>query len=166
MRIRSGPQPGDIGAVTRLHGLVYAAEYDLDGRFEAAVAARLVELTLRGWPGPARDSGSRRRTAEPVGSITLADQGHGLARLGHFVLRPEARGLGLGRRLVDAALARAREASYERIELTTFSELTVGGADLPRRRLRAGELRRALALGPRRSRWSATCWSSELPSLE
>ena len=26
------------------------------------------------------------------------------------------------------ALARAREARYERIELTTFSELTVGGA--------------------------------------
>ena len=125
MRIRSGPEPGDIGAVTRLHGLVYAAEYELDRRFEASVAARLVELTLRGWPGPGEGLWIAENGSEPVGSITLADQGHGLGRLGHFVLRAEARGLGLGRNLVDAALARAREAGYERIELTTFSELTV-----------------------------------------
>ena len=125
MRIRSGPEPGDIGAVTRLHGLVYAAEYGLDATFEASVAARMVELTLRGWPGPGEGLWIAEDGTEPVGSITLADQGHGLARLGHFVLRPEARGLGLGRRLVDGALARAREARYERIELTTFSELTV-----------------------------------------
>ena len=58
-----------------------------------------------------------------MGSITLADQGHGLARLGHFLLLPEARGQGLGRRLVDAALARAREPLRPH-RAATFSELT------------------------------------------
>ena len=70
MRIRSGPEPGDIGAVTRLHGLVYAAEYELDVRFEASVAARLVELT----PGAGRarrGALDRGEGGEPVGSITL-----------------------------------------------------------------------------------------------
>ena len=145
---------------------MYAAEYDLDGRFEAAVAARLVELTLRGWPGPGEGLWiAEGDDAEPVGSITLADQGDGLARLGHFVLRPKARGLGLGRRLVDAALARAHEASYERIELTTFSELTVA-AGIYRSagfaRVSSGER----SPWGRTISWSATCWSSELPSLE
>jgi ribosomal protein S18 acetylase RimI-like enzyme len=40
-----------------------------------------------------------------------------------FVLRPEYRDAGVGRRLLEALLARARDAGYERIELDTFSEL-------------------------------------------
>ena len=124
MRIRDGLRHGDIGAVTRLHGQVYAAEYGLDRRFEAAVAARLAELTMRGWPGPGEGLWIAESGSEPVGSVTLADEGDGLARLGHVVLTAEARGHGLGRRLVEGALARAREARYARVELTTFSELT------------------------------------------
>ena len=107
-----------------MHGLVYASEYGLDARFEASVAARLAELTLRGWPGPGEGLWIAESGSEPVGSVTLADEGEGLARLGHVVLRPEARGHGLGRRLVEGAVTRARQARYERIELTTFSELT------------------------------------------
>jgi GNAT superfamily N-acetyltransferase len=124
VRIRDGLKHGDIGAVTRLHGQVYADEYGLDRRFEAAVAARLAELTLRGWPGPGEGIWIAESGSEPVGSVTLSDQGEGLARLGHVVLAPEARGHGLGRRLVEGALARARKARYARVELTTFSELT------------------------------------------
>ena len=88
------------------------------------MAARLAELTHRGWPGAGEGLWIAESEAEPVGSVTLADEGRGMARLGHVVLSPEARGHGLGRRLVEGALARAREARYERIELTTFSELT------------------------------------------
>jgi GNAT superfamily N-acetyltransferase len=39
-------------------------------------------------------------------------------------LAPPARGLGLGRRLLDRAIAFARGSGYERVELTTASVLT------------------------------------------
>jgi RimJ/RimL family protein N-acetyltransferase len=124
MEIRSGPRPGDLGAVARMHGLLYATEYGLDRTFEAMVAARLAELALRGWPAAGEGLWIVDADGEPAGSITLADQGHGLSRLGHFLLRPEARGLGLGPRLVGEAVSRARETGQARIELITFSELT------------------------------------------
>jgi GNAT superfamily N-acetyltransferase len=124
VQIREGPRPGDIGAVVRLHGLLYAAEYRLDATFEAMVAARLGELTLRGWPARGEGLWIVEAGGEPAGSITLAAEGGGLARLGHFLLRPEARGHGLGPRLLEAVLARALEAGHRRIELITFSDLT------------------------------------------
>ncbi|MBN1530714.1 MAG: GNAT family N-acetyltransferase [Thermoleophilaceae bacterium] len=121
--MREGPQPGDIGAVVRLHGLLYAREFGLDASFEAMVARRLGELTGRGWPAAGEGLWIAERDGEPAGSITLAAEGDGLARLGHFLLHPDLRGQGLGPRLVDAALERAREADHRRIELLTFSEL-------------------------------------------
>ena len=124
MDIRSGLQPGDLGAIVRMHGLLYAAEYGLDASFEASVAARLAELAARGWPGEGEGLWIVAAAGEPVGSITLSDEGAGLARLGHFLLLPHARGQGLGPRLVDAALSRARASGYVRIELITFSELS------------------------------------------
>jgi GNAT superfamily N-acetyltransferase len=124
MEIRSGPQPGDLGAVARMHGLLYAAEYGLDRTFEAMVAGRLAELTLRGWPIAGEGMWIVEAGGEPAGSITLADQSDGLCRLGHFLLRREVRGHGLGRRLVDAVLSRARGTGHGRIDLITFSELT------------------------------------------
>jgi RimJ/RimL family protein N-acetyltransferase len=123
VEIRSGPQPGDLGAVVRLHGLVYASEYGLDAAFDASVAERMGELVARGWPREGEGLWIVESEQGPVGSITLNDEGDGLARLGHFVLLPEARGQGLGRRLVDAVLARAGGTAYAQIELFTFAEL-------------------------------------------
>ena len=124
MQIREDPRPGDIGAVIRMHGLLYAREYRLDRSFEAMVAKRLGELTLRGWPAAGEGLWILDSGGAPAGSITLADEGAGLARLGHFLLRPEARGHGFGPLLVDSALTRAREAGHRCVELITFSELT------------------------------------------
>ena len=76
------------------------------------MAARLAELTHRGWPGPGEGLWIAESEAEPVGSVTLADEGQGLARLGHFVLRPEARGLGsAGGSWRGLSHARARRAT-------------------------------------------------------
>ena len=124
MDIRSGLRPGDLGAIVRMHGLFYADEYGLDVSFEASVAARLAELAARGWPGDGEGVWIVAAGGEPLGSITLSDQGAGLARLGHFLLLPRARGRGLGPRLVDAVVSRARASGYSHIELLTFSELT------------------------------------------
>ena len=121
IEIRSGLRPGDIGEITRLHGEIYAAEYGLGG-IEASVAEKLGRLAQRGWPSEREDVWIAEADDEPVGAVILYER-DGLARLGMLVLRPEHRGAGLGRRLVELVLERARSAGYERIELVTSPEL-------------------------------------------
>jgi ribosomal protein S18 acetylase RimI-like enzyme len=85
------------------------------------VVSQRASLPLRRAPqtGPLRQPGRRER----VGAVVLSDEGDRLSRLRLFVLRPEHRGAGVGRRLLEELLARARAAGYERMELDTFSEL-------------------------------------------
>jgi ribosomal protein S18 acetylase RimI-like enzyme len=60
---------------------------------------------------------------EHAGSLALTDEGNGVAAIRWFVLSPEVRGRGLGRRLLGEMLARATELGYTRVRLETFSEL-------------------------------------------
>ena len=124
-RIRGELRPGDLGEVTRLHGRLYAAEYELDATFEAYVARAVAECVEAGWP---RRGGEGLWVAENggghvVGHVALTREAPGEARLRWFLLMPEARGQGVGRRLLDELLRVADDAGYQRITLTTFSEL-------------------------------------------
>src|SRR4051812_582419 len=88
------------------------------------MAMQLAELRRSGWPGEREGLWIAEAEGQVVGGVTLRDLGGGLARLGHLALRPEARGTGSGRRLVEVVLDAARTADYDRIELMTFSALT------------------------------------------
>ena len=125
VRIREELRPGDLGEVTRLHGLLYAAEYDLDSTFEAYVARAVAECVEAGWPGRGGEGlwVAENGGGHVLGHVALTREGPGEARLRWFLLTPEARGHGVGRRLLDALLQVADAAGHERITLTTFSEL-------------------------------------------
>lgn len=58
-----------------------------------------------------------------VGSWGLYPHGPGVCELRKMYVLPEARGFGLGKRLMDRALARAKELGFKRIELDTASRL-------------------------------------------
>jgi GNAT superfamily N-acetyltransferase len=62
---------------------------------------------------------------DPLGCIAITRAGQALARLRWFLVVPRARGLGLGRRLLDEALAYARARGFATIELGTFADLTI-----------------------------------------
>ncbi|HXB70659.1 MAG TPA: helix-turn-helix domain-containing GNAT family N-acetyltransferase [Candidatus Acidoferrales bacterium] len=116
------PTPGDLGEVVRLHGLLYAREYGFDQRFEglvAGIAARFVEhydlQRERCWIAD--------RDGQVVGSVFLVKQAETVARLRMLLVTPEARGLGLGARLVNECIAFARLAKYRKITLWTNSVL-------------------------------------------
>lgn len=120
-------RPGDLGWVVQRHGELYWREYGFDQRFEAMVAAIAARFLDDFEPGLERswiaESGGRR-----LGAVFLVAQSARVAQLRMLFLDPQARGLGLGRRLVAACIRFAREAGYRKVALWTYSELAVARA--------------------------------------
>ena len=122
--IRPLDRPGDLGWVVMAHGEVYAAEFGWDTSFEALVA-RIVADHAAGHD-PAREAawiaelGGRRAgcvfcVADPADAAT--------AKLRILLVHPDARGHGIGGRLVDACIDFARGAGYARMRLWTNDPL-------------------------------------------
>lgn len=123
VEIRRDLRPGDLGTLVRLHGEIYAAEHGLDRSFEALVAAGMAAAVERGWPGTGEGFWVAEREGRMVGAIALTREPGGEGQVRWFLLHPEARGEGVGRRLLAELLAAARAAGYERLVLRTFSAL-------------------------------------------
>jgi GNAT superfamily N-acetyltransferase len=123
VQIRRGGSADDVNAIARINGEVFEPEYGMEPSFAADMAVQLAELRRSGWPRDGEGCWIAELDGRAVGSITLRNLGHGLARLGHLALRPEARGTGVGRQLFDTVVDAARAAGYERLELMTFSDL-------------------------------------------
>ncbi len=120
--IRTDVRPGDIGQVVALHGLVYAREYGFNPRFEAYVAGPLAEFVLK---NSARERlWIAERDGHVVGCIAIVAAQDGVAQLRWFLVAPEARGAGLGRRLMQLALSFCKENRYQTVILWTVSALT------------------------------------------
>jgi GNAT superfamily N-acetyltransferase len=127
--IRTGPAPGDLGAVLALHADLYAREYGFDERFEAHVARGLADFADA--LGQARETGRKQlgrlwiaeAAGHPVGTIALTDEGAGMGQLRWFLVAPVARGSGLGRKLLSTLIDHARSGNFARIKLWTVEGL-------------------------------------------
>ncbi len=112
------PRPGDIGWVIARHGVLYADEYGYNYRFEALVAQ--VAGAFLNSHDPARERcWIAERDGLNIGSVFLVRETDELARLRLLIVEPAARGLGVGKRLVEECIGFARGSSYRRITLWT-----------------------------------------------
>lgn len=113
------PEPGDLGWVVERHGYRYAHEYGWDTTFEGLVAGIVGEFARRDDDRPAA-AWIAEIDGERVGCVFCTPAAEeATAQLRLLLVEPEARGAGVGTRLVDECLRFAKRSGYTRIMLWT-----------------------------------------------
>jgi DNA-binding MarR family transcriptional regulator/ribosomal protein S18 acetylase RimI-like enzyme len=113
----------DLGWVLARHATLYAKEYGWGPQFKSLVAGIIADF-LRGHDPEREGCWIAECDGEPAGSVMLVDAGGNVAKLRLLLVEPRARGLGIGRRLVEECIGFASAAGYNKITLWTQSVLT------------------------------------------
>ncbi|MGW3096002.1 bifunctional helix-turn-helix transcriptional regulator/GNAT family N-acetyltransferase [Streptomyces sp. NPDC001102] len=113
------PGPGDLGWIVQRNASLYAAEYGWNTDYEGLVARIVADFAEDHDPHLER-VWIAELDGRPVGCVMcVRDEAPGTARLRLLLVEPEARGLGIGDRLVRAVIDFARGVGYHELVLWT-----------------------------------------------
>jgi peptidyl-dipeptidase Dcp len=110
--IRNDLQSGDIGYIIYLHGKIYKQEYDYGIEFERYVAKGLLEFYQNYDPQKDRIWICEHQN-KIIGSLVLMHRENHSAQLRYFLIHPQFRGLGLGKKLMESFLNFLEEHNYQ-----------------------------------------------------
>ena len=114
---------GDLSWIAYRHAVLYRQEYGWNEAFEALV----LEITahfLKHYDPKAERCWVAERSGETLGCVLLVKSSKQIAKLRLLLVEPSARGLGIGKRLVEECIRFAREKGYRKIVLWTHSNLS------------------------------------------
>ena len=115
-------RPGDIGWVISSQAKAYAEEYGWDISYEALVAEICAQF-IKSYDASREHCWIAEAGGEPLGSVFLVNGGDDVAKLRLLLVEKKARGLGVGRALVEQCVRSAREKGYRKMTLWTQSIL-------------------------------------------
>ena len=113
---------GDVAHVVARQSRLYADEFGWDGSYEA-LAAEIGGKFLQDFDPAIEGCWIAERDGRVIGSVFVVDAGQGVAQLRLLYVEPEARGLGVGKLLVDQVVRFARDKRYSKIRLWTQASL-------------------------------------------
>ena len=119
--IRHDLRAGDLGRVIALHGTCYDELAGFGITFEAFVARTIAEYVL--------DAGAKgrlwlaERGDDLVGCTAIVLRKGGVAQLRWVLVDPTARGIGLGKEMVNRALGYSRDSGCTKVFLETTDGL-------------------------------------------
>ncbi|WP_024341503.1 bifunctional helix-turn-helix transcriptional regulator/GNAT family N-acetyltransferase [Bradyrhizobium japonicum] len=113
---------GDMGWVISRQAIAYAEDYNWDISYEALVAEICAQF-IKNYDAAREHCWIAEAGGEPIGSIFLVKATDETAKLRLLQVEKKARGLGVGRALVEQCIQGARERGYNKMTLWTQSVL-------------------------------------------
>lgn len=115
---------GEMGWIVHRHGALYAEEYGWDEDFEALVG-QITSDFIKKFDAKRERCWIVEREGEIVGSVLLVKKSKTIGQLRLLLVEPTARGLGIGKRLIDECVRFARQKGYRKVVLWTNDVLQV-----------------------------------------
>ena len=120
--IRTELRSGDIGYVIYMHGKLYQEEYGYGISMESYIAGGLSEF-YKNYDAVRDRVWVAEYESKIVGFLLLMHRENQAAQLRYFILDPDFRGIGLGKKLAGLYMDHLKEKGYRSSYLWTTNEL-------------------------------------------